>query len=99
MKIKKRTFDFKSLAFQVTGTGHLETFRVGKNDGPVWKPDWHLSPTSAILSLERKADIMCKKFTPDELNQMDQLHIAKFSGQQGRILRPDRAKLTGQFYR
>ena len=42
---------------------------------------------------------MCKKFTPDELNQMDQLHIAKFSGQQGRILRPDRAKLTGQFYR
>lgn len=49
----------------------METFRVGKNDGPVWKPDWHLSPISAILSLERKAGIMCKKFTPDELNQMD----------------------------
>ena len=75
MKIKKRTFNFKRLAFQVTGTGHPETFRVGKNDGPVWKPDWHLSPISAILSLERKADIMCKKFTPDELNQMD--HTAK----------------------
>ena len=75
MKIKKRTFNFKRLAFQVTGTGHLETFRVGKNDGSVWKPDWHLSPISAILSLERKADIMCKKFTPDELNQMD--HTAK----------------------
>ena len=59
----------------MTGTGHPETFRVGKNDGPVWKPDWHLSPISAILSLERKADIMCKKFTPDELNQMD--HTAK----------------------
>lgn len=59
----------------MTGTGNLETLRVGKNDGPVWKPDWHLSQISAILSLERKAGTMCKKFTPNELNQMD--HTAK----------------------
>lgn len=75
MKIKKRTFDFKSPAFQMTGTGHLEAFRASKNDGPVCKPDWHLSQISAILFLEGKAGIMCKKFAPDELNKMD--HTAK----------------------
>lgn len=59
----------------MTGTGHLETFRTSKNDGPVCKPDWHLSQISAILFLGRKVGIMCKKFTPDELKQM--AHTAK----------------------
>lgn len=31
----------------------------------------HLSQISAILLSVRKADTMCKKFTPDELNKMD----------------------------
>lgn len=59
----------------MTGTGHLGTLLASKNDGPACKPDWHLSQISAILILERKAGIMCKKFTPDEWNQMD--HTAK----------------------
>lgn len=49
----------------------LITFVAGKNDEPSLKADSHLSQISAILSLVRKADIMCKKFTPDELNKMD----------------------------
>lgn len=55
----------------MTGTGHLEMSRTSKNDGLVCKPDWHLSQIFAILFLGRKAGIMCKKFTPDELNKMD----------------------------
>ena len=35
------------------------------------RADPHLPQISAILLLIRKADIMCKKFTPDELNKMD----------------------------
>lgn len=46
-------------------------FVTGKNDGICLMADWHLSQISGILSLERKADKMCKKFTPDELNKMD----------------------------
>ena len=44
---------------------------TGKNDGICLAADWHLSQIFGILSLERKADNMCKKFTPDELNKMD----------------------------
>ena len=43
----------------------------GKNDEACLKADSHLSQISAILLLVRKADIMCKKFTPDELDKMD----------------------------
>ena len=46
-------------------------FVTGKNDGIYLAVDWHLSQIFGILSLERKADNMCKKFTPDELNKMD----------------------------
>ena len=46
-------------------------FVTGKNDGICLAVDWHLSQIFGILSLERKADNMCKKFTPDELNKMD----------------------------
>ena len=49
----------------------LMTFVAGKNDELGLKADSHLSQISAILPLVRKADIMCKKFTPDELNKMD----------------------------
>ena len=55
----------------MTGTGNLEMSPTSKNDGLVCKPDWHLSQIFAILFLGRKAGIMCKKFTPDELNKMD----------------------------
>ena len=48
---------------------------TGKNDELCLWAGSHLSRISAILFLVRKADIMCKKFTPDELNQMD--HTAK----------------------
>ena len=47
----------------------LMTFVAGKNDELGLKADSHLSQISAILPLVRKADIMCKKFTPDELNK------------------------------
>lgn len=46
-------------------------FVTGKNDDICLVADWHLSQIFGILSLERKADNMCKKFTPDELNKMD----------------------------
>ena len=49
----------------------LMLFVTGKNDEPCMRADWHLSRISVILLLWRKADIMCKKFTPDELNKMD----------------------------
>ena len=49
----------------------LMTFVAGKNDELGLKADSHLSQISAILPLVRKVDIMCKKFTPDELNKMD----------------------------
>ena len=49
----------------------LMTFMAGKNDGLCLRADSHLPQISAILLLIRKADIMCKKFTPDELNKMD----------------------------
>ena len=49
----------------------LMTFMAGKNDGLCLRADSHLLQISAILLLIRKADIMCKKFTPDELNKMD----------------------------
>lgn len=55
----------------------LMTFVAGKNDELGLKADSHLSQISAILPLVRKADIMCKKFTPDELNKMD--HETKMS--------------------
>lgn len=47
------------------------TFVTGKNDDACLAADWHLSQIFAILSLGRKANNMCKKFTPDELNKMD----------------------------
>ena len=49
----------------------LMTFMTVKNDEPCLRADSHLSRISAILLLVRKTDIMCKKFTPDELNEMD----------------------------
>lgn len=44
----------------------------------------HLSQISAILLSVRKADTMCKKFTPDELNKMD--HETKNGKQWGLTL-------------
>ena len=49
----------------------LVTCMAGKNDELYLRAGSHLSRISAILLLVRKADIMCKKFTPDELNKMD----------------------------
>ena len=33
-----------------------------------------------------------------EIQKVDELHTATFRGRQGRVLRPDRAILSGQFY-
>ena len=49
----------------------LVTYVTEKNDEPCRSTDWHFPRISVILFLWRKADIMCKKFTPDELNKMD----------------------------
>ena len=57
--------------FPKAGMRILMTFMAGKNDGLFLRADSHLPQISAILLLIRKADIMCKKFTPDELNKMD----------------------------
>ena len=57
--------------FPKAGMRILMTFMAGKNDGLCLRADSHLPQISAILLLIRKADIMCKKFTPDELNKMD----------------------------
>ena len=57
--------------FPKAGMRILMTFMAGKNDGLCLRADSHLLQISAILLLIRKADIMCKKFTPDELNKMD----------------------------
>ena len=65
----------------------LMTFVAGKNDELGLKADSHLSQISAILPLVRKADIMCKKFTPDELNKMDHKTKDDVIYRKGQILR------------
>lgn len=63
--------NFENPIFPKTDIRILMTFVTGKNDDACLAADWHLSQIFAILSLGRKANNMCKKFTPDELNKMD----------------------------
>lgn len=62
---------FENPIFPKAGIRILMTFMTGKNDELCLWAGSHLSRISAILFLVRKADNMCKKFTPDELNKMD----------------------------